>query len=110
MSDQRHGYLYERIKHDVISKIESGVFLAGDRLPSENELSTQYGVGRNTAKHALDDLVREGYARRIQGKGTFVENAKIEQPLRGVYSLSELMNSEIVKEHKQKKKDYGRNH
>lgn len=90
MVEQRDGYLYEQIKHDIISRIESGIFLAGDRLPSENELSAQYSVGRNTAKHALDALVSEGYARRIQGKGTFVENAKIEQPLRGVYSLSEL--------------------
>lgn len=90
MSEGHAEHLYGHIKQEIIRQIEAGDYLAGDRLPSENELVARFKVGRNTAKHALDDLVREGYARRIQGKGTFVENAKIDQPLRGVYSLSEL--------------------
>lgn len=90
MDEKKAEYLYGRLKQDLIRKIDANEYLPGDRLPSENDLVKQYGVGRNTAKHALDDLVREGYVRRIQGKGTFVENTRIEQPLRGVCSLSEL--------------------
>lgn len=93
METKNSDYLYGRIKKEIINKIEIGAFAVGDKLPSESRLMAQYKVGRNTARHALDDLVREGYAKRIQGKGSFVENTKINQPLSGVHSLSELFRS-----------------
>jgi GntR family transcriptional regulator len=45
---------------------------AGDRLPSERELATRWGVARMTVRHAMDGLVAEGLAERRQGSGTFV--------------------------------------
>lgn len=83
-------FLHNKIKTSMLNDIESHALAQGARLPSETQLMQQFGVSRNTARRALDDLVKEGYARRIQGKGSFVEKSKIIQPLEDVKSLSEL--------------------
>ncbi len=44
----------------------------GDRLPSERELSTRWGVARMTVRNAMDTLVAEGLVVRRQGSGTYV--------------------------------------
>lgn len=43
----------------------------GDRVPSESELSRQFGVSRVTLQRALTQLVDDGVIVRVQGKGTF---------------------------------------
>jgi GntR family transcriptional regulator len=45
---------------------------AGQRLPSERELSLRWGVARMTVRHALDGLVFEGVVTRRHGSGTYV--------------------------------------
>lgn len=45
---------------------------AGDRLPSERELSLRWGVARMTVRHATDVLVAEGLVERRHGSGTYV--------------------------------------
>ncbi len=44
----------------------------GDLLPSETELSRQFGVSRMTARHAVQVLEREHLLHRRKGRGTFV--------------------------------------
>ena len=53
----------------------------GDAIPSERQLSADFGVSRLTVRAALDDLVREGYLVRRHGSGTFVSVPKIAQEL-----------------------------
>jgi GntR family transcriptional regulator len=45
---------------------------AGDRLPSERELSLRWGVARMTVRHATEALVAEGLVERRHGSGTYV--------------------------------------
>src|SRR5215216_1547636 len=61
---------YRLILDDL--RADAGRTPAGARLPSEHELARRYGVSRGTARRALDELMREGGAIRVQGKGTFV--------------------------------------
>ncbi|MDZ7692520.1 MAG: GntR family transcriptional regulator [Balneolaceae bacterium] len=74
-------------KHEQISdwlreKIGAGHFIvAGDRLPSENELGEKFDVSRVTVRHALKTLESEGIIYRRQGLGSFVDEAKISQPI-----------------------------
>jgi DNA-binding GntR family transcriptional regulator len=42
-----------------------------DRLPTEAELVSEYNVGRQTVRRAMQELVSEGIIYRVRGRGTF---------------------------------------
>ena len=52
--------------------IETGVWREGQRLPPERDLSTQFGMARNTVRRALKSLEDAGRLVRHVGRGTFV--------------------------------------
>lgn len=83
--------IYVQIKEDIKHKINAGEFGAAELLPSEREMCTTYGASRMTVRQAINELQNEGYLYRIQGKGTFVSSAKVEQQLSGLSSFSEDM-------------------
>jgi GntR family transcriptional regulator len=51
----------------------------GDPLPSERELAERYGVARMTVRAEITRLAAEGLVARVQGRGTFVAEARVEQ-------------------------------
>ena len=63
---------YERVKLAIIDDIEQGRFPPGSLVPSEAELLERFEVSRPTLVRSFQDLVREGWVYRRQGKGTFV--------------------------------------
>src|SRR5437773_4398297 len=63
---------YERVKRSLITDIEQGRWATGGTIPSEAQLLQRFNVSRPTLVRSLQDLVREGYLHRRQGKGTFV--------------------------------------
>ncbi|SHJ12594.1 GntR family transcriptional regulator [Dethiosulfatibacter aminovorans DSM 17477] len=69
---------YVKIKEYIIENIKHGNFKPGEKIPSEKNLGDIFNVSRITATTAIRDLVKEGYVYRIQGKGTFVSEKKIE--------------------------------
>jgi GntR family transcriptional regulator len=83
--------LYLQISEILRNQIKNGVYDAGDLLPSENDLLSEYSVSRNTVQRAIEDLVRDGIAIRIQGKGTFVTKSIVEFGLHRLTSFSEEM-------------------
>ena len=62
---------YYRLMEDLKEKILSGEIRTGDKLPSENELSSQYQVSRQTVRKALSILENAGYIYAEHGRGTF---------------------------------------
>lgn len=66
--------LSSQLKEILLEKINSGEWKPEEKIPSENELSTQYGLSRMTTRAVLTELVREGLLFRVQGKGTYVSN------------------------------------
>ena len=65
---------YIEISNDIIKSIESGEYLPGDQIPSENELIKKYQTSNTTARKSLQEIELKGWATRIKGKGTFVLN------------------------------------
>ena len=51
---------YFQLMEDLKEKILSGDIQAGDKLPSENELSVAYGISRQTVRKALQMLQNMG--------------------------------------------------
>lgn len=62
---------YFKLMEDLKDKILKGEIKAGDKLPSENELSAQYKVSRQTVRKALSILENAGYIFAEHGRGTF---------------------------------------
>ncbi len=48
--------LSKTVADDLLARIQRGEYNAGDRLPSEHLLMTEYGVGRNTVREAMQSL------------------------------------------------------
>ncbi len=67
---------YAAIKRSIHDAIEAGTLRPGDRVPSEAELVTRFGVSRMTANRALRELQSAGVLVRRAGSGSFVAEAK----------------------------------
>jgi GntR family transcriptional regulator len=52
--------------------VRDGAYAPGQQIPTEAELCSTFGVSRITVRKAVDELVREGWLVRAQGRGTFV--------------------------------------
>ena len=81
--------LYYQLKEILIKKIKENEWPVNTRIPAERELCELYRVSRITVRQALDELEKEGYLYRKQGRGTFVTIPKLEQRLGSFYSFSE---------------------
>ncbi len=81
--------LYQRVKLYILKRIESGEWLAGTRVPSENVFSEHLGISRMTINRALRELTDGGQLHRVQGLGTFVASRKPLSPLLEVRNIAE---------------------
>ena len=92
MLDKRSAIpIYVQIEEYLKDQISDGVYPVESLIPSERELSEQFGVSRMTVRHSLTNLVKEGLLYRQKGRGTFVAAEKMEQPLNGLTSFTEDM-------------------
>jgi GntR family transcriptional regulator len=64
--------LVYQLAEAIRDKIVRGEYTLGQTIPTEEQLQKFYGVSRTTVRLALAKLVNEGYIRRQQGKGTYV--------------------------------------
>jgi GntR family transcriptional regulator len=64
--------LYESVRARVIDRLHSGHWSPGDRLPTEAQLASEFGVGIGTIRRAVEALVAEGVLLRRARRGTTV--------------------------------------
>lgn len=68
--------LHERITGDISTRILSGEWLPGRRIPFEHELTIEYGCSRMTVNKALSQLAKAGLIERRRRSGSFVRTPK----------------------------------
>lgn len=73
--------LYQRLRDEMLGKIAAGEWLPGEAIPTEAELTRQYGVAVGTVRKAVETLVAEGLLLRAQGRGTFVRRPNFDGSL-----------------------------
>ena len=64
--------LYVQMYSIIREKIEKNEWPAGTQIPTEDELCISYNVSKATVRMAIAELVKNGYLKKQQGKGTFV--------------------------------------
>ncbi|MFC9355104.1 FadR/GntR family transcriptional regulator [Rhodococcus sp. NPDC057014] len=66
----------QQVEEQIAQWILSGQLVGGERLPTESELTRQFGVSRNTVREALRSLVTRGLITKVPGAGggSFVRN------------------------------------
>ncbi len=70
--------LAEIASQKLLQMIQEKGYTAGDKLPTEAELSEVLGVGRNTVREALRILMSRNIVTIRQGSGTFLSDKMIE--------------------------------
>lgn len=66
--------VYQQIVNDIIARVYQEEWVAGEKLPSEKQLSDEYGASRVTIRQALAKLEVEGLIDKQRGRGTYLKN------------------------------------
>lgn len=66
--------LEDRVYAQLLDAIRLGQYSLGERLPSENELATEFGVSRPVVRSALARLREDGLIVSRRGAGSFVSS------------------------------------
>lgn len=67
---------YQRLRDALVARA-----VPGQALPSERELTVEYGVSRATVRKAIDTLVADGLLHRVPGVGTFAVPPRLDTRL-----------------------------
>jgi len=73
--------LWRQISAAIERDINVGRYGPGARLPTEAELSAQFGVNRHTVRRAMEALEMRGIVRVEQGRGSFVSEDLLDYPI-----------------------------
>jgi ABC-type glycerol-3-phosphate transport system substrate-binding protein len=64
--------IYYQLKALIQEQISCGLWLPGDRIPTERELCQMHAISRSPVRQALSELAHQGLLVRRPGLGTFV--------------------------------------
>jgi GntR family transcriptional regulator len=64
--------LHAQLEEIIRKNIAENIWPENERIPSENELSRQYGLSRMTVRSVILRLAQADLLYRVPGKGTFV--------------------------------------
>jgi len=79
--------LFIQFANTIKQKVLNREYQYGDKLPTEEELSSAYNMNRKTIRKAKQLLISEGVLLSVRGKGTFINRP----PLR--YNAGNMQNS-----------------
>lgn len=64
--------LYAQVREQLLARIRDGEWGAGESLPNEHALASDFHVSVGTIRRAVADLQANGVLSRQQGRGTYV--------------------------------------
>jgi DNA-binding transcriptional regulator YhcF (GntR family) len=82
MRTKRKENLAERIRQEIVSRIASGHYAAGRKIPSVRALMEEFSVSSQTVQRALRLLQEARVVTAIHGSGVFVNASSVLEPLR----------------------------
>src|SRR3954462_2290717 len=82
MTDKRSSNLAEKILARLAADIRGGRLAPGDRLPTEQELTTAMGVSRTVVREAVAALRADGLVVTRRGSGAYVAANPTASPFR----------------------------
>ncbi|HZK19027.1 MAG TPA: GntR family transcriptional regulator [Clostridia bacterium] len=100
--------VYYQLVKILEDEIHNGM-MPGDVLPTEQEISTYFGISRMTVRRAIAELTRAGKVYAEKGRGTFVAKPKLdslvfelgdyykEMKQKGINPNSKLLEARIVR-------------
>lgn len=80
------GRVSDRVADQLLSRIASGEWAPGQRLPGERQLAEDMGVSRVSLRAALQSLKAQGFIDAVQGGGT-----RVISDMRSMDPLAELV-------------------
>ena len=89
--------LYVQLMEELETSIRNGVYKPGDKIMTEAEMATEYGVSLITVRKAVGSLMEKGLVVRKQGKGTFVTKPKYSRNMKKLQSFTEMCEQMGVK-------------
>ncbi|MGH9083183.1 MAG: GntR family transcriptional regulator [Acidimicrobiales bacterium] len=81
--------LWAQVSDSLRQRLADGEL--SERVPTEAELTAQYGVSRATVREAIRRLRAEGLLEARQGAGTFVLKRELDEPLLGRLGLARMI-------------------
>ena len=82
--------IYQQIAGTLRQRINSGKYSEGDQIPPLGKLIGEFGASRMTVVKAIDNLEAEGFVKRYQGRGTFVNTV-----LNNIHAVTDQADDEI---------------
>lgn len=73
---------YEALVDSILELVELRGLKSGEALPTERELSEEFGVSRNVLRQAFGILEERGLLRTVQGSGRYLREGALDDPLR----------------------------
>lgn len=96
MTGEKHSKVYIEVVNKLREMITADGLKAGDKLPSERELTERLNVGRSSVREALRSLELLGVIETRRGEGTFIRDYQDHQ-------LVNLLSTFILQSEKAKK-------
>jgi len=79
--------LVDQVTESLRESIEKGEYKAGDKLPSENDLASEYGTSRLTVRLAIQKLNALELLDTKVGDGTYVKTFNLEKYIDNVSNI-----------------------
>lgn len=83
--------LFEQVAQAIYQRVQDGVYVSSQKLPSEYDLAEEFQVSRLTVRRAISELIKRNVLIKQKGKGTYIlPQEKIQSGSKGLQGFTEV--------------------